>query len=446
MFRNALEQLKNWSQSPNRKPLIIRGSRQVGKTWLATQCGSESFDSTAHVVFLNNQPMQQVFSGSLEPDRLLRAIGAATSTNPFNGKTLVFLDEIQECPRAIAALKPLYEKYPDIPIIAAGSLLGVALNKRILATDSPITWPVGKVDYLDLFPLSFTEFLRALDKDSLAQLILAGDFDLLSSFSEQLLDFYRLYLFCGGMPAAVQIYAQSKDLAQVRTVQQNLLRDYEFDFAKHVDSPSETERIRDVWKAIPAQIARETPTTRFIYSKVKPGGRGRDYKDAVSWLADAGLAIKSQRVTNPQIPLRSYVSDTYFKLFLLDVGILGASLGLTAQNILLNQNFAAQTKGALAEQFICQQLVSSGFTPYYWSSDNNSQKAEVDFLIQSQGSVLPIEVKAEKNVRSQSLAKFAQAHQPNRCIRFSQLEYKQQDWLVNLPLYAAEALSNHDVE
>lgn len=443
MHREAMEDLRRWADSPRRKPLVVTGARQVGKTWLVLEFGREHYDAVAHVTFLDNEVMKGVFAGSLEPNRLLAAISAYTGTDASSGKVLVFLDEIQECPRAIASLKQLYEDRPDVPVIAAGSLLGVAMDRSATSRNAQgrVSWPVGKVDYLDMHPMTFREFVSAVGQPRLAQLLGADSLELACAMGEKYDDLLRLYLYTGGMPEAVQAYLDTNLLAESRKVQLRLLRDYEFDFSKHVAVPVESERIREVWRSVPTQVSRESGINKFVYSKIKAGGRGREYRDAVSWLVDAGLVTRVSRVSRPGIPLLSHADERSFKLFLLDVGLLGAAYGLDQDIVLHGDALYAQGKGAYAEQYVCQQLVaSSACVPYYWSADGRTEKGEVDFLYECRGKVVPLEVKSDDNVRSRSLAKFAKQYGIERCQRLSRRGYKDEGWLVNLPLFAANVL------
>ncbi len=443
MHREAMEDLRRWADSPRRKPLVVTGARQVGKTWLVLEFGREHYDAVAHVTFLDNEVMKGVFAGSLEPNRLLAAISAYTGTDASSGKVLVFLDEIQECPRAIASLKQLYEDRPDVPVIAAGSLLGVAMNRSATSRNAQerVSWPVGKVDYLDMHPMTFREFVSAVGQPRLAQLLGADSLELACAMGEKYDDLLRLYLYTGGMPEAVQAYLDTNLLAESRKVQLRLLRDYEFDFSKHVAVPVESERIREVWRSVPTQVSRESGINKFVYSKIKAGGRGREYRDAVSWLVDAGLVTRVSRVSRPGIPLLSHADERSFKLFLLDVGLLGAAYGLDQDIVLHGDALYAQGKGAYAEQYVCQQLVaSSACVPYYWSADGRTEKGKVDFLYECRGKVVPLEVKSDDNVRSRSLAKFAKQYGIERCQRLSRRGYKDEGWLVNLPLFAANVL------
>lgn len=439
MYRNAMAKLLSWNDSPSRKPLIVNGARQVGKTWLVLAFGADRYDSVAHVVFLDNEDMKRAFEGSLDAERLLTIIGASTGTNPRDGRTLVFLDEIQECPRAITALKMFCEQRPDVPVVAAGPLLGVALSRERGKDGAGTSWPVGKVDYLDLHPLSFDEFVREVGNPALADALTQGDADLISVFSERLTDLLRAYYYVGGMPEAVSRYSETGDFAAARAVQRALIAGYEHDFSKHVGRAAEVERIRQTWRSVPVQLARENDLRRFSYASVREGGRGRDYWDAVAWLVDAGLVTKVPRVTKPGIPLKGYADETYFKLYLLDVGLLGAATGLEPRVLVEGDRLFTEYKGVYAEQFVCQQLVAGGLAPYYWSADGKQKKGEVDFLLEAAGRPVPIEVKADESVAGGSLAAFVRDYRLERAVRFSLRGLKEQDWLVNVPLYAANA-------
>lgn len=435
MYRNAMKQLVAWKDAPSRKPLIVHGARQVGKTWLVRAFGEEQFDAIAHIVFLDNEEMQRAFEGSLNPDRLLTIIGAATDTNPRDGNTLVFLDEIQECPRAITSLKLFCEQCPQVPVIAAGSLLGVALNRRAGDESEGVSWPVGKVDHLNLYPMTFDEFVQAVANPSLADIVRASDDDMLATFSERLGDLLKVYCCVGGMPEAVQRYSDTADFSQARAVQVALLRDYELDFSKHVSSPRDIERIRQTWRSVPVQLAREGDMRRFAYASIAPQARGRDYRDAVSWLVDAGLVTKVPRVSKPGRPLAAYADEAYFKLYLLDVGLLGAATNLDPALIIAGDRLFTEYKGVYAEQYVCQQLVASGITPYYWSADGKQAKGEIDFLIERSDGLRPIEVKAGNSVTGSSLSAFVRRYGLEQAVRFSMRDIMHQDWLTNYPLF-----------
>ena len=429
MQRVAIKHLEAWKNKPGRKPLILNGARQVGKTWLATEFGKQNFEEVAHVVFLDNEPMCSAFEGSLDPDRLLSAIAAETNTHPKSGECLVVLDEIQECPRAIESLKLFCEKAPDVPIIAAGSLLGIAMH-------AGVSFPVGKVDMLNLHPMTFYEFLLAGGNDNLAHLLDDCDFDLIASFSEKFLDEYLKYLVVGGMPEAVQAHVNGSNFSDVRNIQQVLLSGYENDFSKHT-TPSEAEKIRHVWKSVPSQFVKENK--KFLYSAVKKGARARGYEEAIDWLQDAGLTHKVSRIKAPRHPLSAYADLSAFKLFAHDVGLFGAMAGLAPEAVTQDAPLFTEFKGAMAEQFVCQELIAvHNITPFYWSAENSS--GEVDFVFELGGGIYPCEVKSKVNLKSKSLKLFQEKNNLPVGIRFSLANYDAQPNLTNLPLYAIHCL------
>lgn len=429
-----MERLKAWRDSPRRKPLILQGARQVGKTWLALEFGRTCYDRVAHVVFLDNEPMRQAFEGSLSPQRLLPLISAQTGVPVEDGRTLVVFDEVQECPRALTALKLFQEQRPDVPVIAAGSLLGVALHRGV-------SFPVGKVDHLDLYPLTFIEFLMGMGEDALAEGIARQDLDLMDVFSERYTDLLKQYYCVGGMPEAVETYREGRDFGEVRSVQNRLLYDYDHDFSKHAD-PILSERIREVWQSAPSQLAREN--RRFIYSAVRPGARARGYEEAIRWLVDAGLLTRVSRIAKPGLPLASYKDLSSFKLYLLDVGLLAAASRLDVRTIVGGNSLFQEFKGALTEQYVCQQLVAGGAAvPYYWSAENSS--GEVDFVYDHANAVIPVEVKAEDNLRARSLRSFTEKYGISRSVRLSLAGVRDQGWVLNLPLFAADMLPDLDL-
>ena len=429
MYRFAMEKLVAWKNDKRRKPLILEGARQVGKTWLALEFGKTQFAQTAHVVFLDNEGMKSVFNGSLNPDRLLDAISVETGVSVGGEETLVILDEVQECPRALTSLKLFQEQRPEVPVIAAGSLLGVALHRGV-------SFPVGKVDHLSLNPMTFQEFLLATNEEKLGDLIAKRDIDLMSAFSEKFVDALKRYYFVGGMPEAVDAFADGYDYAAARTVQERLLYDYDHDFSKHAEGAL-AERIREVWQSAPSQLARENK--KFIYSAVRPGARARNFEEAVRWLIDAGRLVRVNRISKPGLPLSSYEDVGAFKLYLLDVGLLGAASRLDVRTVIEGNRLFEEFKGALTEQYVCQQLVASGqVVPYYWSAENSS--GEVDFVYDHANAVVPVEVKAEENLRAKSLSAFAKKYGIARSLRLSLSGWRDQGWIVNVPLYAANML------
>lgn len=428
MFRSAMSELLAWKAKPDKKPLILQGARQVGKTWLALEFGKAEFSQVAHIVFLDNEPMKNVFEGSLTPARLLSAIAAETSTRAGNPDVLIVLDEVQECPRALTALKRFCEERPEVPIIAAGSLLGVALHFGI-------SFPVGKVEHLDVYPMTFYEYLKATD-ESLASLLDGANLSLIDAFGEKFVDALRSYYYVGGMPEAVSALVQTGDFAEARGVQERLLFDYEHDFSKHA-MPLLAERIREVWKSAPSQLARENK--KFVYTAIRPGARARNFEEAIAWLVDAGLLIRVNRISKPGLPLEGYADPAAFKLYFLDVGLLSAASGLDLKTIVGDTRLFEEFKGALTEQYVCQQLVATRkLTPRYWSAENSS--GEVDFVYDYAGEVVPVEVKAETNLRGKSLSSFAKKYGIDKSLRLSLAGFKDQDWVANVPLYAANLL------
>lgn len=428
MYRSVMEDLVSWKNRPDRKPLLLQGARQVGKTWLALELGRTAFAQVAHVVFLDNEPMKAVFEGSLSPARLLTAISAETSTRAGDPDVLIVFDEVQECPRALTALKLFCEQRPEVPIIAAGSLLGVALH-------GGVSFPVGKVEHLYVHPMTFYEYLRATDS-ALADILGASDLTLIDAFAERFIDSLKTYYYIGGMPEAVAAYARSGDFAESRRVQERLLFDYEHDFSKHA-TPLLAERIREVWRSAPSQLARENK--KFVYTAVRPGARARNFEEAIGWLVDAGLLIRVNRVSKPGLPLDAYRDLGAFKLYFLDVGLLGAASKLNVKTVVDGATLFEEFKGALTEQFVCQQLVATGkLAPCYWSAENSL--GEVDFLYDYEGRVAPVEVKAETNLKGKSLSSFAKKYSIERSLRLSLAGFKDQGWVVNVPLYAVNLL------
>ena len=430
MYRVAIEKLKAWKEKKNRKPLLINGARQVGKTWLACEFGKSNFDECAHVVFLDNAAMHNVFEGSLEPKRLLEAIAAQTNTHAQSGKCLVILDEIQECPRAIESLKLFCEQAPNIPIIAAGSLLGISLQQNF-------SFPVGKIDMLNLYPMSFYEFLLAQGKDKLAQFLDDKNYEFIGAFCEEFTDLYKKYLVIGGMPEVVQSFADEENFVESRRLQDTILLGYEKDFGKHANALM-AEKIRLVWGSIASQLAKENK--KFLYSAIKQGARARGYEEAIQWLIDAGLVHKVNRVKKASLPLKAYEDISAFKLFIHDVGLLGALAQLSPQTIFAQDPAFTEFKGAMSEQFVCQELIAQlGVCPFYWSAQNSN--GEIDFLFEHHSAIVPCEVKATVNLKSKSLRAFQEKFKIERGVRLSLANYEKQTTLTNVPLYAIRLLN-----
>ncbi len=423
--RRASISLKAWKDDPSRKPLVLRGARQVGKTWLLREFGRAHYERVAYVNCQRDQSVAAVFEGDLDPDRILRGLEIAARTTIDPATTLVTIDEIQDVPPALTSLKYFEEERPDIHLATAGSLLGVALH-------GPAAFPVGKVNFLDLHPLDFDEFLRGAGETQLADLVQEQDWDLIHSFRERFVEMLRLYMFVGGMPEVVARYVDGEPLTTVRAVQLDILRGYENDFAKYA-SPSESRRIAHVWASMPTQLARENK--RFVFGHARPGARARDLEDAIRWLIDAGLVHRVTRYTKPANPVRTYEDTHIFKLFFHDVGLLGALSHLDPSVLLEGTGIFEEFKGALTEQYVLQQIVAArNEVPMYWSPEKPT--AEVDFAIERATGLVPIEVKAEENLRSKSLRTYIDRFNPPEALRFSLANYREQEDMTNVPLYA----------
>ena len=430
MYRIAIEKLYKWKNSKRRKPLIIEGARQVGKTWLMKEFGKQAYADTVYINFDSNSRMAELFSADLDTDRLIMGLElyAGRKINPEN--TLLIFDEVQEVPRALASLKYFYENAPQYHIVCAGSLLGIALHQGT-------SFPVGKVDFLKLYPLSFSEFLMATGNERFAELLKKQDYEMITSFKQTYIDALKHYYFVGGMPEAVQSFAESKDFNEVRTIQKRILAAYEQDFSKH--APNEiVPKIRMLWNSIPSQLARENK--KFIYGLVREGGRAREYETAIMWLSDCGLVHKVSRVNAAGIPLKAYEDLKAFKLFIVDVGLLGCMTGLRQRTLLDGDDLFVEFKGALTEQYVCQQLKTiEDLGVYYYTNDRGS--CEIDFVVDTGEQIVPIEVKAETNLRAKSLKTYRERFEPELSVRTSMADYKKEDWLLNLPLYAIENIA-----
>ena len=424
MRRDAMQQLYDWKEKTTRKPLIVRGARQVGKTWLMKEFASSAYRQFAYINFEDNEVMKDVFQKDFDVERILMAIQLVTGI-VVDTETLIIFDEIQEAPRGLTALKYFQEKAPQYHVVAAGSLLGIAMHSN----DS---FPVGKVDFMDLYPLSFSEFLEAVGQEAFARLLAKKDWGLIAAFRSKLIDLLKQYYYVGGMPEVVNAFINHKDYAEVRQLQQTILDSYDRDFSKHAPI-AEVPRIRMIWRSVPAQLAKENK--KFIYGVVKEGARAKDFELAIEWLIDAGLIYKVSRVKKAGIPLSAYEDFSAFKLFLLDTGLMGAMSGLPPQALLEGNVLFSDYKGAITEQYVLQQLKSvKGLSIYYWSSDTS--RGELDFLLQKDVSVIPVEVKAEENLQSKSLRFFVEKNAGLHGVRFSMSDYRKQEWMINYPLYS----------
>ena len=429
MYRIAIEKLYRWKESRRRKPLIIQGARQVGKTWLMKEFGRSAYRDMIYINFDSNSRMAELFASDLNTDRLIMGIELYAGKKIDPDSTLLIFDEVQEVPRALSSLKYFYENAPQYHIICAGSLLGIALHEGT-------SFPVGKVDFLELYPLSFREFLMAVTGIQFAKLLDSQDYKMITSFKQTYIEALKQYYFIGGMPEAVENFTEERDFYEVREVQKRILEAYEQDFSKH--APLEiVPKIRMVWNSIPSQLAKEYK--KFLYGLVREGGRAKEYETAIMWLCDCGLVYKIERVKGGGIPLKAYVDQKAFKLFVVDVGLLGCMTGLSPKILLDGNDLFTEFKGALTEQYVCQQLKTlENLSIYYYTNDRGS--CEVDFVVDTGERTVPVEVKAEVNLKAKSLKTYYEKYQPEISIRTSMADYRPEEWLMNLPLYAIEEI------
>lgn len=429
MYRIAIEKLYQWKESKRRKPLIIEGARQVGKTWLMKEFGEKAYQDTIYINFDSNSRMSELFSEDLNVDRLIMGIELYAGKKIDPDHTLLIFDEVQEVPKALSSLKYFYENAPQYHIVCAGSLLGIALH-------GGTSFPVGKVDFLNLYPLSFKEFLMATTGERFAELLENQDYQMVNAFKQTFIDALKQYYFVGGMPEAVESFVEEKDFNEVREIQKRILSAYEQDFSKH--APIEiVPKIRMVWNSIPSQLAKENK--KFIYGLVREGGRAKEYETAIMWLCDCGLIHKVSRVNAAGLPLKAYEDLKAFKMFLVDVGLLGCMTGLRQRTLLDGNELFTEFKGALTEQYVCQQLKTiQDLDIYYYTNDRGS--CEVDFVVDTGEEIVPLEVKAEVNLKAKSLKNYHEKYNPPISIRTSMADYKKEDWIVNLPLYAIEEI------
>lgn len=429
MYRSAIKKLKEWKNKEDRKPMILMGARQVGKTWIMKEFGKNEYAKVAYISFYNNERMNDVFDMDFDIDRIIMNLNIESGVSITPNDTLIILDEIQNAPKALESLKYFCEDANEYHVIAAGSLLGVAVHENV-------SFPVGKVDMLDLYPFSFREFLLAMDEKSLVMALDSKDFSIIDNFSDKFLFWLKNYYYIGGMPAVVDSFRRNKDYVKTRQIQKDILRQYEQDFGKHVDAKN-LPRIRMVWQSIPIQLAKENK--KFFSGQIKKGARSSDFEIAIQWLMDSGLIYKVNRVNEPHMPLKAYINMSAYKLFILDIGLLGALSDLPAKTILEKDEIFVEFKGAFTEQYVLQQLIcDTQYTPYYYGTDKST--FEQDFMIQMEDRIVPIEVKAEGNVYSQSLKAYCEKYHPKKAVRFSTLKYVDQGWMVNIPLYAISTL------
>ena len=425
MERIAIQRLIEWKNRTDRKPLVLNGARQVGKTWLLREFAKREYKKEAYVVCRKNEMAHQIFTLDFDVNRILRALRALTSVDITPDDTLIILDEVQDIPEALEALKYFCEEAPEYHIAVAGSLLGISLHENV-------SYPVGKVNELNIYPMSFEEFLLAKGEHEACKLLESRDFETINLLHEKYVDLLRQYYYVGGMPEVVKKYVETEALQEVRRIQHEILRGYDLDFSKHAPR-EQVPRIRMVWKSIPSQLFKDNK--KFIYGALRKGARANDFEIAIQWLVDSGLLYKVPRCTKLALPLDVYEDLSAFKLFMVDIGLLGAMVNVEPSQILINNSIFVEYKGGMTEQYVLQQMKSHTIAPIYYHKTDDS-RLELDFVIQRNARLLPIEVKAEGNVRANSLTALLKATPDLSAERFSMLPYKEQGQLTNVPLYA----------
>ena len=425
MERTVLQQLSEWKRRSDRKPLILNGARQVGKTWAIREFARREYAKEAYIICRKNDLVEEVFKKDFDIDRIIRSLRAISGVDISPADTLIILDEVQEIPEAIESLKYFCENAPEYHIAVAGSMLGISLH-------AGVSFPVGKVNVIDVYPMNFEEFLMALGENEAYKVLKSHDFETTNLLHEKYVDLLRQYYYVGGMPEAVKKYVETGALNEVRRIQNEILQGYELDFSKHAPR-EQVERIRMVWRSVPSQLFKDNK--KFIYGALRTGARAKDFEMSLQWLQDAGLIYKVPRCTKPALPLDIYQDFSAFKIYILDTGLLGAMVKTTAEQVLINNGIFTEYKGGMSEQYVLQQLISQGAEPiYYYSADNS--RLEIDFVIQYNGSLLPIEVKAGTNVRANSLSNMLRDNDGLRAVRFSMLPFTRQGQLTCVPLYA----------
>lgn len=424
MERSIYSSLKKWKESPTRKPLILQGARQVGKTYILKKFGAREYSEVVYINCDDNNDMQNMFV-DYDVDRIIRSLSAISGISIKPSTTLLILDEIQEVERGLASLKYFCEKAPEYHVAVAGSLLGITLHEGT-------SFPVGKVDMLYMYPMDFEEFLLAMGKEQLVELLRNNSWAALTPLRGMLTELLRQYYFVGGMPEAVKTYVERGDIWEVRSIHSKIIDAYRNDMSKHVPK-QQVQRINMVWNSIPSQLARDNK--KFFYGALRKGARANDFEIAIQWLVDSGLVHKVHRISKPVVPLKFYEDMASFKLFLLDCGLLGALSETPPEQILIGDNVFEEYKGAFTENYVLQQLKSLPRTfVYYYSNDNST--LEIDFVVQHDAHIIPIEVKAEENLRAKSLRQFVTDNAGLHGVRFSMSDYREQDWLTNVPLWA----------
>ncbi len=428
MKRYCYEKLEKWKSSTRRKPLVLMGARQVGKTFLLKEFGRTAFESMLYINFEENLDLHAFFETNISPDKIIQGLETYFNRVINSEKTLIIFDEIQLCPRALTSLKYFCEEASHYYIAAAGSLLGIKMGNQS-------GFPVGKVDLVQLYPLGFLEFLTALDKHKLVEFV--NSINTIENIPEpihkQLLEFFRLYMYIGGMPEAVDHYQNTNNLPGIREIQKAIIKNYELDFARHAP-PNLIQKITLLWNAIPNQLAKEN--RKFVFSLLREGARAREYETAIQWLIDAGLIYRCINLTTPGLPLPAYEGRTAFKMYAFDVGLLGALSDLSSKVLLKGNDLFTEFKGALTENVVAQMLNYAGFDKlFYWTSGNT---AEVDFLLPVEDQLVPLEVKAGQSTKGKSLKIYTEKYNPKQVARASIRNLSRDSIIVNYPLYLME--------
>ncbi|MDR1017693.1 MAG: ATP-binding protein [Lachnospiraceae bacterium] len=425
MYRTIIEQLRVWKKRKNRKPLIIRGARQVGKTWIMKEFGKEEYEDIAYFSLDNDDRLQGIFTGDLNPKRIISELEIYRNKSIEKNKTLIIFDEIQEQPKALTSLKYFSEEEPEYHIVCAGSLLGIALHHGT-------SFPVGKVDFIDLYPLSYEEFLIATGNKRFANLLKEYNYQTVNTFHSDYIKILKNYYYVGGMPEVVSSFIEEHDYNEVRRIQRSILNEYEQDFSKHAPD-AVVPKIRLVWNSLSSQLTKENK--KFVYGLIHEGARAKEFEMALLWLSDCGLVHMVHRINKPELPLKGFEDLKAFKLFFVDVGLLSCQLNLDQKVLIDGNKLFTEYKGALTEQYVLQQIVTKeNLGIYYWT--NNNSTSEIDFILDNGSNVIPLEVKAETNLKAKSLKVFHEKYKINVSIRSSMSNYKKENWLVNLPLWA----------
>lgn len=428
MYRKIMQKLIEWKNDKDRKPLILRGARQVGKTYIIKQFGKENYEGVAYFNFDHDTELYNMFNNTKDPVRILEQLAFVYGKAIVPGKTLIVFDEIQECPNALNSLKYFEEEANEYHIISAGSLLGIRLSHT--------SFPVGKVDFLDMYPMTFTEFLGADGYKNLVDYMnsIKKIENIPDVFFDRLSEKLKAYFIIGGMPEAVSSWIKNKDMEKVNKIQGGILKAYESDFSKHTTNV-EANRISIIWNSIASQISKDNK--KFLYQAAKNGARAREYEGAVNWLKDANIVNKIYNVTKPNMPLVSYEDLSSFKMYLLDVGLLRKRTDLDSKVIIEGNRLFQEFKGALTENYVLQTLVATGFNPYYYTFDNSY---EIDFMLQYKNEIIPIEVKSGESINNTSLKTYNEIYRPKTRVRFSMKNLNRDDNLINIPLFMVEYL------